>query len=986
MSLVAPERSPEPPRERRPEQGPAARPDRRHEGGARTNEPDAFARTPAPSVDGTEKLHLKIGGMACSFCVASITRALGRMEGVRGVGVSLAHEEALIEYDPAQVTSTELKQTLLDLGYTVRDATRARTVEEEEADLRRERNNLLVAAGFTLVALFVVMSSWMTGPMPAGGVFPALALWLMPTLALSTVFGPGWHILTMAWASLRRGILNQHVLLEFGAFAGLAGGFLGYIFPVFPRADFFGVAVFITTYHLLSGYVSLLVRTRASQAVRKLLALAPPMARVVRDGREQEVPMEEVFPRDLVRVRPGESIPVDGQVVEGASSVNESLVTGEWMPQEKGPGDQVIGGSMNLTGTLLVRVTRIGAESFLQQVARQVEEARALKPGILALVDRVLVVFVPAVLAVAGAALLIWTLGAWLVTGQTDWTRAVFAALAVLVMGYPCALGMATPLAMIRGGGMAAQKGILMRSAEAFQVLKDVKKVVLDKTGTITRGKPAVVDVVLLAAQALSADAGQASAAIPGEASPGSGPGRREALRLAAAAESYSEHPLARAVVEAAEAEAVPIPKVDDFRAVAGQGVTAVVEGRRVVVGSPRFVEAEAAPLGPAREQVEALQGAGHTVIALAVDGQPAALFALADRLKDDAKEAISRLKALGLEPVMLTGDNKRTARAVAAQAGIAECRAEVLPKDKAAAVRALQRQGVRVAMVGDGINDAPALMQADVGIAIGAGTDIAIEAADVVLIGDRLTAVADAYEIGRASYRKTVQNVSLAFAFNGVGVPLAATGLVHPVWAMVAMVASVSTVLGNSFGVRLLRRPPRAVIVMGIVAALMAPFVFAYIRLAPAGAPGGMAAAGPIVPPVKGYLDGQEIRFIHTEASDPQVAEMLTRMMGSPVAVAPALAQAPDAALAPVYVFRNGVRGEGPFGYQADVFTDPPGSLRYSPLRAVHVVAWKDERAARVLKSEAEIRAAHARGEITIERPGVVVNMPLLTWPGGQR
>jgi soluble P-type ATPase len=599
---------------------------------------------------------------------------------------------------------------------------------------------------------------------------------------------------------------------------------------------------------------------------------------------------------------------------------------------------------------------------------------------------------------VAGAALLVWTLGAWLVAGQADWTRAVFAALAVLVMGYPCALGMATPLAMIRGGGMAAQKGILMRSAEAFQVLKDVKKVVLDKTGTITRGEPALVDVVLLAGQAPSLGAGPAPSpgagqvlpAIRGEAPPGSGPGRREALRLAAAAESYSEHPLARAVVEAAEAEAVPLPRVEDFRAVAGQGVAATVEGRRVVVGSPRFVEAEAAPLGPAREQLEALQAAGHTVIALAVDGRPAALFAIADRLKDDAKEAIGRLQALGLEPVMLTGDNERTARAVAAQAGIAECRAEVLPQEKAAAVRELQRQGVRVAMVGDGINDAPALMQADVGIAIGAGTDIAIEAADVVLIGDRLTAVADAYEIGRASYRKTVQNVSLAFAFNGVGVPLAATGLVHPVWAMAAMVASVSAVLASSFGVRLLRRPPRAVIVTGLVAAIMAASVLAYTRLAPvpapAGGPGAMAAAGVAVPPVKGYLDGQEIRFIHTEASDPQVAQMLTRMMGLPVAVVPALAQAPDSALAPVYVFRNGIRGEGPFGFQADVFTDPPGTPRYSPLRAVHVVAWNDERAARVLKSEAEIRAVEAQGEIRIERPGVVVNMPLLTWPGGQR
>ncbi len=752
----------------------------RDDSAARTNEPDAFATT-----DGVERLQLKIGGMSCSFCVASITKAFSRMEGVRDSSVNLAHEEALIEYEPDKVTPNQLKETLLDLGYTVRDAGKVRTFEEEEAELRRERNNLLLAAGSALVSITTMALMWLELlPMPAA--LPYL-LWLMPTLALATVFGPGWHILTMAWASLRRGILNQHVLLEFGAFAGLVGGFAGFVFPVFPIADFFAVAVFITTYHLLSGYVSLRVRTRSSQAVRKLLALVPPTARVVRDGREEEVPVEQVQPGDLVRIRPGESIPVDGEVVEGASGVDQSLVTGESIPEEKEPGDEVIGGSINQTGTLLVRVTKVGEESFLSQVARQVEEARALKPGILALVDRILMVYVPAVLVFAGAAILIWTLGAWLVTGEVNLTRAVFAALAVLVMGYPCALGMATPLAMIRGGGMAAERGILMRSAEAFQVLKDVRRVVLDKTGTITRGEPAVVEVVAL-----------------------SGHDQREALRLAAAAEANSEHPLARAVVAAAEAQHLPVPKSEDFEAVSGKGIRAMIEGHRVAVGSPKFIESEGARLGPAREQVEAMQAAANTVVGLVVDGQPAALIAIADQIKADAREAVERLREASLEPVMLTGDNARTAEAVARQVGITEYRAEVLPQDKAEAVRELQRQGHRVAMVGDGINDAPALMQADVGIAIGAGTDIAIESADVVLIGERLSAVVDAYYIGKASYRKTVQNLSLAFAFNGIGVPLAVTGLVHPVWAMVAMVASVTTVLSNSFAGRLLPKARR--------------------------------------------------------------------------------------------------------------------------------------------------------------------------------
>ncbi|MGQ0545659.1 MAG: heavy metal translocating P-type ATPase [Betaproteobacteria bacterium] len=715
--------------------------------------------------------------MACSFCVASITKALRRMDGVRDVNVNLAHEETLVEYEPAKIGPMKLKETLLDLGYTVRDASKVRSFEEEEAEIREQRDNLLTAAGFSAVALGAMALMWLDLLPPQG---MATLFWLMPILALSTVFGPGWHILHMAWASLRRGILNQHVLLELGAFAGLAGGFLGYLDPRFPVPDFFGVAVFITTYHVLSGYVSLIVRTRASQAVRRLLGLVPNTARVVRDGREEEIPLEQVKPADLVRVRPGESIPVDGEVVEGASGVNESLVTGESMPAEKNPGDTVIGGSVNQTGTLLVRVTKVGEESFLSQVARQVEEARALKPGILALVDRVLQVYVPGVLVFAGGAVLAWTLGAWALAGSPDWTRAIFAALAVLVMGYPCALGMATPLAMIRGGGMAAERGILMRSADAFQVLKDVKKVVLDKTGTITRGEPAVVEIVTLAHY-----------------------DRREALRLAAAAESSSEHPLARAVVAFAEAQRIEFPKAEHFQASAGKGVTATVEGRRIAIGSPAFIQSEG-------RQVQAMQEAGNTAIVMAVDGEPAALIAIADQLKADAVETVERLKKAGLDPVMLTGDNRRTAKAVAEKVGIAEYRAEVLPQDKAKVVRELQRQGHRVAMVGDGINDAPALMQADVGIAIGAGTDIAIESADVVLIGERLGAVVDAYYIGRASYRKTVQNLSLAFAFNGIGVPLATTGLVHPVWAMIAMAASVSTVLTNSFAGRLLPKARR--------------------------------------------------------------------------------------------------------------------------------------------------------------------------------
>lgn len=740
---------------------------------------DTSVLSPGSDNPGTRKLQLRIGGMACSFCVASITKALGRMAGVRNANVNLAHEEALIEFDPAKVSAEHIQNTLRDLGYTIRDPNKVRAFEEQEAELGEHRDNLLFAAGLSAVSLTAMTLMWLELLPPRG---MAALYWLMPTLALATVFGPGWRILTMAWASLRRGILNQHVLLEFGAFAGLVGGFLGYVYSEFPAPDFFGVAVFVTTYHILSGWVSALVRTRASQAVRKLLALVPATARVVRNGQETVIPVEQVMPDDFVRIRPGESIPVDGMVVEGHSGVDEHLVTGESIPAEKHPGDNVIGGSLNQYGTLLVKVTKVGEESFLNQVARQVEEARALKPGILVLVDRILQVYVPAVVLFAATALLIWTLGAWLASDAPDWTRAIFAALAVFVMGYPCALGMATPLAMIRGGGMAAERGILMRSAEAFQALNDVRRIVLDKTGTLTVGKPVVVDVIPM---------------VPG--------GTEGPLRLAAAVEKVSEHPLARAVVAAAEARALALPDACDFVATPGRGVQATVEGRRVIVGSPAYLEEQGVDMTRAKEFLERGQEAAHTVVAVAIERGLAALIAIADPVKRDARETVARLREMGVDAVMLTGDNRRTARAVAERVSISEFRAEVLPKDKAEAVRDLQRQGHRVVMVGDGINDAPALMQADVGIAIGAGTDIAIESADVVLVGHRLGAVVEAFSIGRLSYRKTVQNLALAFSFNGIGVPLAVTGLVHPVWAMIAMAASVSAVLANSFAGRLL-------------------------------------------------------------------------------------------------------------------------------------------------------------------------------------
>ncbi len=730
------------------------------------------------------KLQVQVGGMSCSFCTATIERAIGRMDGVSAVNVSLAHEDALIQYDPARRTPDELLGTLRSLGYTIRDADKVRAYEQQAAELQREGQRLRLTGVVTLISLLVMIPMWL-------GATDRWLQWVMLVLAVSMIFGPGWTILSMAWHSLRRRILNQHVLLELGAFAGLLGGLLGLygqwaevpILARFPVGDFFGVSVFVTSYHILSGYVSLLVRASASEAVRRLLSLQPETAwRVGADGREEEVALSALDVGDRVRVRPGERIPVDGVVVEGTSSVDESIVTGESLPVDKQPGSEVIGGAINQTGSLLVQISRIGEESFLFQVARSIEEARALKPNILLVVDQVLRHYVPGVILVAAAALLFWTAGVWLAGGEVAVARAVYAALAVFVMGYPCALGMASPLAMIRGGGEAAQRGILMRSGAAFQTLRQIDTILLDKTGTLTVGKPQVVEVIL------TGDAAQ-----------------EEVLRLAASVELFSEHPLAQAIFRYARQAGIEPVDADEFQAEAGKGVTARVEGKRVQVGSLRFLAGLGIAATGWQETIAAQERQGRTVIGVAADGQLLALFAIADAPKADARQTVQALRELGIQSVMLTGDNPATARAVAEMVGIEEVIAQVLPQEKAEAVRRFQADGRRVAMVGDGINDAPALVQADVGIAIGAGTDIAIESSDVVLVGERLAGVTEAYAISRTSYRKTAQNLALAFAFNGIGIPLAATGLLHPIWAMIAMAASVTTVLLNSFGGRLL-------------------------------------------------------------------------------------------------------------------------------------------------------------------------------------
>lgn len=781
--------------------------------------PKLWTEEPAARAD-RARIRARIGGLHCSLCTGTIEKALGQLPGVDKVAVSLTHEQALIEYDPALIQPERVLRTLRDIGYTVSDPRKLRAFEEEERDLVREGRRFLAATAASLIAIafianpavpwtvavdaiastslaaFVALVLWPRGAAPAlsaalvlggaaaallvlraqGIIAPSAVPWIVGALAFATVFGFARHILIMAFQALRRAILNQHVLLEAAALAGLAGGLLGLALgrEDYPTAPFFAVAVLVATYHLFSEWLSLIVKTRSSQAVRRLLDLRPDTAHVVREGREVDVPVEQVKVGELVRIRPGERLPVDGTVAEGRSSVDLSLVTGEPMPVDRGSGEAVVGGSINGTGTLLVRVTAIGEESFLQRVVREVEDARALKPGILHLVDRVLRVYAPLVLSVALLALLGWSLASFLVTGHVDLERAVFAALSVLVMGYPCAIGISAPLSIVRGAGEAAERGILMRTGEAFQGFRLVTQIVLDKTGTLTEGRPSLREIV-------SANGSES-----------------ELLAVAAAVESASEHPLARAVVEAAFERGITPPGVDDFEAIAGKGVVARIGQSEILAGSARFLAERAVSLDAYAPQIQALEGDAHTVIAVARGDTCLGLLALGDNLRADARQAIDALREAGVRPILVTGDNERAARVIARKLGIKTVHAGVLPGGKAGIVRELQAHG-RVAMVGDGINDAPALMQADVGIAMGGGTDIAIDAADIILLGTRLTALVEAREISRRSYRKMLQNVSLAFLFNGLGVPLAATGLVNPVWAMAAMATSVTLIFFNS-------------------------------------------------------------------------------------------------------------------------------------------------------------------------------------------
>lgn len=586
--------------------------------------------------------------------------------------------------------------------------------------------------------------------------------WFGFALITPVMFFTGWPIHRSGWLGLAHRSADMNSLITLGTFAAYIYSFVVTLAPSLAPAKVRGVYYeeigFIITLILLGRLIEVRAKAGTGEAIRALLGLRAKTARVLRDGAETEIPIDEVVAGDVVLVRPGEKVPVDGEVVDGHSAVDESMITGEPLPVEKALGDEVVGATVNGTGSLRIRATKVGSESVLAQIVEMVRRAQASRAPIQRLVDVVASIFVPVVVFTALGAFALW-----FVAGPAPaLTYAIIVAVSVLIIACPCALGLATPLAIMVGTGRGAQSGILFRNAEAIETSRRLDTVVLDKTGTITAGHPALTDVL-----------------------PAAGLEAGEVLRLVAGAEADSEHPLAQAIVAGAAARTLAVPRAGSFESTTGQGVRAVVDGHEVLVGNARLLRGAGIDVGDLPERAEVLSGEGKTAMLIAVDGRAAGVVAVADPVKEDSVDAVHALKGLGIEVVMITGDARRTAEAVASKVGITRVLAEVRPEDKAAEVARLQSEGRRVGMVGDGINDAPALAQADVGLAIGTGTDVAIEAADVTLMSGSLAGVATAIGISRATMRNIRQNLGLAFGYNTTGIPIAA-GLLYPFFGIV--------------------------------------------------------------------------------------------------------------------------------------------------------------------------------------------------------
>jgi Cu+-exporting ATPase len=739
----------------------------------------------------SKELRIGVGGMTCASCVSRVERAIESLPGVLDATVNLSTESATVEFLPDTLSRERIAQAIREAGYEAEMGEAAPDAgrERQERELALLKRDLLLAAVLTAPLVLISMTPMFLPGADAlmHSLLPvAVWYWLELLLATPVVLWAGQRFLLQGWAELRHLSPGMNSLVMIGSSAAYLYSLLVQIVPgLFPEGTanlYFEAGAVIVTLILFGRYLEALAKGRTSEAIRHLLRLQPKEARVVRDDGEVEVPVEAVVPGDIVLVRPGERIPVDGILVDGASYVDESMISGEPIPVRKQKDDEVVGGTVNQTGAFRYRASRVGADTLLAQIIRMVEEAQAGKPPIQQLADRIAAVFVPIVMLVASI-----TFAVWLFIGpQPALSFAFVAAVSVLLIACPCAMGLATPTATMVATGRGASMGTLFRRGPALEVLARVDTLVLDKTGTITQGKPALTEIEVY------------------------GVAEDRALTLVAAVERYSEHPIAGAIVQAAKERGLDISEAQEAEAIPGYGIQALVGGTLVAAGSGRFMEKLGIDIDAVSERIQRLAAEGGTPVLAAADGKLVALLCVADPPKESSKEALSAMHALDLDTIMLTGDNRRTAEAVARTVGIDRVVAEVLPDAKAAEVKRLQEAGARVAFVGDGINDAPALAQADVGIAIGTGTDIAVEAGEVILMSGELTAAANAIALARQTLKTIRLNFFWAYAYNVALIPLAAglfyplTGwLLNPMLAAAAMSVSSLFVVTNSLRLR---------------------------------------------------------------------------------------------------------------------------------------------------------------------------------------
>lgn len=729
----------------------------------------------------------EIAGMNCASCVSKVEKALQAVPGVISVAVNLATERATVSYLPETTGYAQMRNAVEAAGYrlgpleTGHDETQHETSDErKERELRSLRNVLLAGVALTVPILL--------------GSFPDLFPWapgflanpyVLLALSIPVQFWVGFRFYRGALTVARHGSTDMNTLIAMGTTAAFGYSLVATISPhLFPMESgampplYYDTSAVIIVLILTGRWLEARAKGRASAAIRSLMGLRPRTARLVlADGSEADVPIDEVTAGSIIRVRPGEKIPVDGIVREGSSSVDESMITGESIPVEKSAGAEVIGATLNRTGSFLFEATKVGADMLLSQIIRLVDEAQSSKAPIQRLADKIASYFVPAVIIAATV-----TFAAWLVFGpEQSFTAALLAFVAVLIIACPCALGLATPTAIMVGTGKGAENGILIRGGEHLERVQSVDTIVLDKTGTLTRGEPAVTDVF----------------AVAGENA------KDLVLRLAASAERGSEHPLGEAIVRAASEKGLQLAEATGFNATVGSGIEATIGGSRVLLGNISFMEQRGVEAGPLLADSETAAGLGRTPMFVAVDNVLAGMIVVADLLKPETAEAIQALKAMNLEVVMLTGDNPRTAQAIASDLGITRVLAEVRPAGKVAEVKRLQAEGKKVAMVGDGINDAPALAQADVGIAMGNGTDVAMESAQITLIRGDLRGVVSAIKLSRRTLRTIKQNLFWAFVYNVALIPAAALGLLNPMLAAAAMALSSVSVVSNSLRLR---------------------------------------------------------------------------------------------------------------------------------------------------------------------------------------